>query len=165
MGYSIVEWRDRYRHRTDLSSYLVHLTKPKYDNQGEILRDSMEVLNKILDSQKLKGSTTKTGFIIGSNKAVCFQDMPLSGVTQNTLFEQIRNKEEAKRRYVPIGIAFPKEYVYRKGGRPVLYEKKEIAEQILPPKEWWRIVNFNLEDDQNLIDWTHEREWRVKGNL
>ncbi|TOQ56013.1 hypothetical protein CGG91_24170, partial [Vibrio parahaemolyticus] len=23
-----------------------------------------------------------------------------------------------------------------------------------------RIVNFNLASDENIIDWTHEREWR-----
>ncbi|PWN12155.1 DUF2971 domain-containing protein [Bacillus thuringiensis] len=165
MGYEIKEWEDRYRHRTDISSYLVHLTKPKFDNQGKMIKVSQHVLKEILESKTLKGSTTKSGYIIGSNPAVCFQDMPLSGVCQNTLFEQLRNKEEMQRRYVPLGIAFPKKYVFQKGGRPVLYEKKDIAKEILPPEEWWRIVNFDLDDEKNIIDWTHEREWRVKGDF
>ncbi|MEC3419089.1 DUF2971 domain-containing protein, partial [Bacillus cereus] len=69
------------------------------------------------------------------------------------------------RRYVPIGIAFPKHFFYQKGGRPVLYENKEIAKKILPQEEWWRIVNFDLDDEENIIDWTHEREWRTKGDF
>ncbi|PEE65311.1 DUF2971 domain-containing protein [Bacillus thuringiensis] len=164
-GYKIKEWEDRYRHRTDISSYLVHLTKGKFDNRGKRLKSAQRVLQEILESKTLKGSTTKSGYINGPNSAVCFQDMPLSGVCQNTLFEQLRNQEEAQRRYVPIGIAFPKHYVYQKGGRPVLYEKKEIAKKILPQEEWWRIVNFDLDDEENIIDWTHEREWRTKGDF
>lgn len=27
------------------------------------------------------------------------------------------------------------------------------------------VFNNNLEDRQNIIDWTHEREWRVKGDF
>ncbi|MGN4748939.1 DUF2971 domain-containing protein [Bacillus thuringiensis] len=164
LGYTIKEWENRYRHRTDLSSYLVHLTKMKFDENGNAIKSGYSVLMEILESQVLKGSGSK-GFINGANTAVCFQDMPLSGVCQNVLFEQLRNRDEAHKRYSPIGIAFPKQYVYKKGGRPVIYEKKDVARGMLPPEEWWRIVNFNLEDDDNIIDWTHEREWRVKGDF
>ena len=54
---------------------------------------------------------------------------------------------------------------YKKGARPVIYEKTDIAKTFLPPSEHWRIVNFNLESDSSIIDWTHEREWRVKGDF
>ena len=60
---------------------------------------------------------------------------------------------------------FPKEYVYNKGGRPVIYEKTEIAKTFLPKEQWWRIVNFDLGNSDNIIDWTHEREWRCPGNF
>mgnify|MGYP000527785654 CR=1 FL=1 len=35
----------------------------------------------------------------------------------------------------------------------------------MPESEWWRIVNFDISDDDAFIDWTHEREWRVKGDF
>jgi hypothetical protein len=34
----------------------------------------------------------------------------------------------------------------------------------LTPDEWWRIVNFDLSNDDNIVDWTHEREWRLTGD-
>ncbi|PED32362.1 DUF2971 domain-containing protein [Bacillus cereus] len=165
MGYTFEQWRVRYSKRSDISSYLVHLTRPVYNEKGEKVKSSLKVLNEILTSKKLIGSTTKTGYIIGKNKAVCFQDMPLHSVCQNALFEELETKDKTKRRYVPIGIAFPKQYVYQKGGRPVIYEKKEVAKKILPEDEWWRIVNLNLDDTNNYIDWMHEREWRLKGDF
>lgn len=35
----------------------------------------------------------------------------------------------------------------------------------MPDSEWWRIVNFSLVDENKIIDWTHEREWRVPGDF
>lgn len=47
-----------------------------------------------------------------------------------------------------------------KGVRPVIYEQTSIAKSFLPETEYWRIVNFNLNNEESIIDWTHEREWR-----
>jgi len=35
----------------------------------------------------------------------------------------------------------------------------------LHESEWWRIVHMNLTDNKNMVDWSHEREWRLKGDL
>ena len=32
-------------------------------------------------------------------------------------------------------------------------------------EEWWRIVDLKLDDKIQMIDWSHEREWRIKGHL
>ncbi|EOO76240.1 hypothetical protein IIC_01721 [Bacillus cereus VD021] len=165
MGYTRKQWGERYSQRTDMSTYLIHLTKGVYDENGKQIKSPFEVLNKILIDKKILGSTTESGYIIGGNKAVCFQDMPLTGVCQNILFEQERTEQASQRRYVAAGLAFPKDYVYRNGGRPVFYEKKDIAKNLLPEDEWWRIVSLNLDDADNYIDWTHEREWRLKGDF
>lgn len=160
MKYTSEIWNDRHRQRSDISTYLTHLTR------GTEEKNSFEVLRDILTSQKLLGSTKDKGFIIGDNKAVCFQDMPLYGVAQNTLHEQ-KNKEKlgGKVRYKPLGLCFRKDYVFNKGGRPVFYEKKHLAKKILPKDEWWRIVSFDLSNKEEMIDWTHEREWRLKGDF
>lgn len=160
MKYTFDIWKKRYRHRSDISTYVTHLTR----ENGAI--KTYDVLLKILTEKKLLGSTTDKGFILGSEKAVCFQEAPIYGVAQNTLHEQLNRTELGdKVRYRPIGICFRKDYVYKKGGRPVFYEKKSIAKEILPKSEWWRIVSFDLSDKDEIIDWTLEREWRLKGDF
>ncbi|WP_336761496.1 DUF2971 domain-containing protein [Paenibacillus sp. USHLN196] len=160
MPYNISQWRQRMRHRTDMSTYVYHLTR-KTDSMSVV-----DVLLKILKERKLIGSTTSSGFVIGQNPAVCFQDVPLSSLCQNTLYEEMYRKElGGKVRYQPVGLGFTKKNIFHKGGRPVIYEASVIAKRILPEDEWWRIVNFHIGDANNMQDWTHEREWRVKGDM
>ena len=40
-----------------------------------------------------------------------------------------------------------------------------IAKNFLPENEYWRIVKLDLDSDDNIVDWTHEREWRIKGDF
>lgn len=51
------------------------------------------------------------------------------------------------------------------GGRPVIYGQTSELKNILPEEEWWRIVDLDLEKQNYLVDWSHEREWRIKGNF
>lgn len=160
MGYSKDEWRNRLSERSDLSTSVVHLTRK--GKSGVV-----EQLIKILSDKKLIGSTTKSGFIVGDTPAVCFQDAPLHSISQNVWFEQKYREAnpKAKTRYLAAGLAFKKQYAYKRGARPVLYENTQLAKSILPKEEWWRIVNFDLTDDDSIIDWTHEREWRAPDNF
>lgn len=160
-GYNLDKWRKRAKERGDITSHVTHLTRIETN-----VSDAVDTLIKMINERKIIGSDTTKGFIIGDNPAVCFQEAPLYGVCQNVYHEQ-QNKKElgGKRRYDAIGLSFAKRYVYEKGGRPVLYEDKDIAKEILPKEEWWRIVNFNLSNEDRIIDWTHEREWRVKNDF
>lgn len=163
----VEEWRARISNRTDLTQGLVHLTKPNEE------LNAFEVLMKILKEKRIIGSTNKTvngeqrGFICGKDSAVCFQDVPLLSLSENILHEQRLRHEKPDRsiRYGAFGLRFDKRYIFKKGGRPVLYEVTEIAKSFLPEEEHWRIVKFDLGNTDNLIDWTHEREWRIKGDL
>ncbi|OZQ66540.1 DUF2971 domain-containing protein [Paenibacillus odorifer] len=159
MGYTYKQLTDRTASRSDMSMYLTHLTK------GTDKLSSLDVLFKIINEQRIKGSDG-SGFVIGDNTAACFQDAPLSGISQNVIHERrYRDTLGSKIRYEPFGISFSKRYIYKKGGRPCVYEDKETAKTLLQPSEWWRIVNYNLSDNSNIVDWTHEREWRVKGDF
>lgn len=161
------EWRKRISHRTDISVGLVHLTK------GDGKFGPLAVLMKILEEKTIIGSTNKNvgghprGFICGNDPVVCFQDIPLYSLSENILWEkQLHSKApESPIRYSPYGLRFDKRYIFRNGGRPVIYEKTNIAKDFLPEDEYWRIVKLDLENDDNIIDWTHEREWRIKGNF
>lgn len=160
MGYDKAKWAKRLRSRSDISGFLTHLTR-ETEKLGVV-----DVLIKILNDKKITGSSPNIGFIAGNANAVCFQDAPVYGLTQNLIHEQY-NKEElgGKVRYRGIGLGFSKKYAYMKGARPVIYETKEVAKSLLPKSEWWRIVSFDLSDDENIIDWTHEREWRISGDF
>ncbi len=161
MPYSLDNWKQRIASRSDLTGHLIHLTRPANINGKQM--DAVEILIKIILEQCLIGSTNQSGFICGNRKAVCFQDTPLYQLTQNIYSEQeYRNQNpQAKVRYVGTGLMFPKPYVYRRGGRPVIYDNTEDAKGYLPVYEQWRIVKLELSDDNNIIDWTHEREWRI----
>ncbi|MBX3373829.1 MAG: hypothetical protein KF817_08330 [Phycisphaeraceae bacterium] len=161
MAYDKKAWRSRIGERTDLSCQVVHLTRDT--SQAKVV----DVLYNIASSSRLLASQPTSGFICGNRPAVCFQDAPLVSICQNVYYEQKYRKANptAKMRYLACGIALPKEYVYRKGARPVLYDRTIDAKRILPKDEWWRIVNFDLSDDASFIDWTHEREWRAPGDF
>ncbi|WP_338709104.1 DUF2971 domain-containing protein [Paenibacillus amylolyticus] len=159
MGYDADKWSKRMYNRSDLSDYLTHLTKPI----GQL--SSVDVLIKILNEGCINGSTD-SGFIIGESPAVCFQDAPLYSVVQN-IYHEVQNFDSLgrKKRYTANGLSFPKRDVFLRGGRPCIYEKKSVAKEMLLPSEWWRIVPFDLTWTKEIIDWSHEREWRVKGNF
>jgi len=88
-------------------------------------------------------------------------------LANNCWFEQTWRKENGsgKTRYEPTGLIFRKRHVYALGGRPVIYDVTEDAKGYLPTHQWWRIVNFDLRNENNIVDWPHEREWRIPHKL
>ena len=161
MGIKRDEYFKRAVNRNDIVTRLTHLTRATEK------MDALQVLLKILDDKKLIGSTTKTGYIVGETPAVCLQDVPLNALAEHILYENetfsdISNKNA---RYCGVGIRFNKFYIYKNGGRPVIYDKTEDLKAILNKNMHWRIVNLDMSDSNNCIDWTHEREWRVPNEL
>lgn len=160
MRYNKEKWIQRSASRSDITGQVTHLTKRTKDEHA------IEVLIKILRGRTLTGSTTGSGFIVGNTPAVCFQESPLYSICQNYQYEAKVAKENNKEaRYSAFGLMFQKDYIYNKGGRPVLYEDTDFAKGILPEDQWWRIVRFDLSNSDNIIDWTHEREWRIPNSF
>lgn len=148
-------WRDRLNNRNDMAARITHLTRGENDDEA------FENLWKILVDKKLNGSGN-SGFINGGTKAVCLQELPLSAIAENLRYEKTLDD---RIRYSAFGIRFNKSYIYSKGGRPVIYENKEVMKKWLPEEEYWRIVDLNLTNHDSFVDWTHEREWRVPNEL
>ena len=148
-------WRDRLNNRNDMAARITHLTRGQTDDEA------FGNLWKILVDKKLNGSGN-SGFINGKTKAVCFQELPLSAIAENLMYEEMLGD---KIRYSAFGIRFHKKYIYDKGGRPVIYENKEVMKSLLPKEEYWRIVDLDLTNPDSFVDWTHEREWRVPNEL
>lgn len=148
----------------DYGSQVTHLTRSA--TIGGQPYTALDIVIKILRERRIVGSTS-TGYIIGDRPAVCFQDAPPYSICQNIDFEwKLQHKSvNGKIRYEACGLMFQKPYIFRQGGRPVIYEQKEIAKQMLPSKELWRVVNYDLSNKGSFVDWTHEREWRLPGDF
>ena len=161
MRYSKDHWERRIAGRSDLSPQLVHLTRSTTID-GEKL-GPVDVLVTILLEQRISGSTTESGFIVGDIPATCFQDSPVYSLSQNIYAEEqyCQAVPDAKPRYMGVGLMFRKPYVYDRGGRPVVYENTARAKKLLPHDEWWRIVGFDLSDEDNIASaggWEHTKD-------
>ena len=152
-----IEWQKRITRRSDFTCGIVHLTKPADGLNG------FNILMKILREKVLIASTK--GYICGYDPVVCFQDVPLQSLSENVYYEQdLAHDNGEDLRYSAFGLRFLKTDIYRDGGRPVIYDNSSDAKSFLPNEQYWRIVCFDLNNDKNMIDWTHEREWRIKGD-
>lgn len=169
-NFNFKKWQERIANRTDMTGMVTHLTKPTEEDlkkidvltESEVNLKAVDNLIKILIDKKINGSTSK-GFINGDTPAVCFQEVPMYSLVQNVKYEQLQRKEDKSKkiRYCGVGLAFGKFYVFTKGGRPVIYDDTETMKTILPKEHHWRIVKMKLiMDNPNIIDWSHEREWR-----
>ena len=72
-------WRERISKRSDLVARITHLTKGKTDDEA------FERLWTILKEKTIKGSGNE-GYVVGSKKAVCFQEVPLYSIAENLFF-------------------------------------------------------------------------------
>ena len=188
MAYDLEKHKQRIALRSDLTLLLTHLTRARPRTEfnsvtccdepvpGQIEASALDVLMEILGNQTLKGSGNK-GFIVGDRKAVCFQDTPLYCLGQTFYQERLVRSGEAgwdqedetigdaadrpDFHYTLYGVSFTKPYIWKRGGRPVFYEVSRVAKSMLDPHEHWRIVDMDWSNTERLVDWTHEREWRV----
>lgn len=156
-------WRNHIQRRSDFTTRLTHLTRRTSNKRA------IEVLYEILDSKTIIGSTND-GFINGSEPAVCFQDLPLFALAENVKFEDECFLENhnlyATPRYEAFGVRFNKGTLFQKyTARPVVYGPKEEMKTLLQASDYWRWVTLDYSDSNSLVDWTHEREWRVRGNV
>ncbi|MDZ7724636.1 MAG: hypothetical protein U5R06_17975 [candidate division KSB1 bacterium] len=149
--------------RRDLGNLLFHFTR-KPDSKVEIKNDkynrtlpqsALSVLEKILSDGSLKGSSNN---IRGGFKCICFTESPISELASLFSLINIAESLDDKTRYEPYGVAVKKEWLFSKGGRPVIYQP-ESDFKLLPDKLKYRHVRY--EPDQG-IDYTWEREWRIK---
>jgi hypothetical protein len=170
-----VRWR-----RSDLSFFLVHLTKgegisPK-GNLIDILTEEPDGKCRLHGSPQ--GLFTKVDDVDQNLlKAVSFTEAPL---------DQIKHfahpiKGDPTRKYSQYGIVFSQEFIRNKGGNPCFYVNtyrgKQLKKAVL---DLVHVPNFRLRDCAKLLpffnifgpsglgypaDFYWEREWRVPGSL
>jgi hypothetical protein len=151
--------------RLDFSHSLVHLTRERHEYSSsdpatrKLLRvvSAFDVLREILTTGVLRGSGNE-GYIKGSRRAVCFSEIPLSAMHLFAVEPSVEISRSHS--YRPYGIVLSKVTVFSAGGRPVIYLPDSEGHWI-PAEEKWRHVRF----EPPQVDFTHEREWRVPGDL
>ena len=128
--------------RDDLSSKLVHLTKGNW-------ADASATFQNIVNEKRLKGGT---GGINDDLQCVCFSEAPIS-----KLSTILANRSQLGFRYAPFGVMVDKEWLFKQGGRPVIYQPESEYSML---HEDQRYRHKQYEPDNNL-DFTWEREWRI----
>lgn len=149
--------------RRDIGNLLFHFTRMPSEKivirKGNLVshveKSARGVLEKILSEGKLLGSDRWMG---AGHKCICFTEAPISELAALFSLVKIAASEDQRPRYEPYGIAVAKKWLYSKGGRPVIYDKKDAYDK-LPDELKYRHVTY---DPENKIDFTWEREWRIQ---
>jgi hypothetical protein len=131
--------------RRDISDKLVHFTK------GENEEEVFQRLRNIVKERRILGTSEK---IKGGYQCVCFSEAPLMSLQDGLV------NPDAYSRYSPFGIIFEKRWIFAQRGRPVIYQTDGEFSQ-LPEELRWRHVRYEPNRDEP-IDFTWEREWRIK---
>lgn len=133
--------------RTDISQSLIHFTRGR-DND-----EAFDNLVSIVNSNTIYGSNK---FIKGRYKCVSFSETPIACISRGLINNNYYTK------YSAFGIAVSKDLLFNLGGRPVIYQSEEEF-NLLSEGQRWRHMTYNPKGDPP-IDFTWEREWRIKTN-
>ncbi|MBU3068269.1 hypothetical protein KOI40_00375 [Aestuariicella sp. G3-2] len=121
--------------RLDITENLCHWIKASSDDEA------VDRICSIISQRKILGAN---GFVKGSFDCVCFTESPYIEF------------HKQKHRYRKYGVMVSKEWVFKNGGRPVIYQP-ENEYHLLPESLKWRHVSF----EPPHIDFSWEREWRI----
>jgi hypothetical protein len=131
--------------RPDISDSVIHFTK------AATYEEALQVLLTIVGEGRLAGGTGK---IRGGYRCVCFTEAPLPAVANGLV------NTDSFTRYSPFGLMFSKQWLYERGGRPVIYQSDAEFHQMSEDSRW-RHVRYEPSATPP-IDFTWEREWRVQ---
>ncbi|MGE3758172.1 MAG: hypothetical protein AB7H97_10465 [Pseudobdellovibrionaceae bacterium] len=143
--------------KRDYSKYLFHFTKPQpvWDNPNDFIgrrrigtTSAFDILKGTLTDGHLRGRA-----VLANEVCVCFSETSLEEILWlMSLPEWDHN------RYTYYGVCVPKDWAYRYGGRPVIYQHADERPH-LNASNMFRHNRFEPTGD---IDFSWEREWRVK---
>lgn len=158
--------------RPDFSEYLSHFTKDEdfcNEDQGEVVAYFKNMTARDRLFSILKTKTLKTSKMPWTQtQGLCFTECPWSSLLVHT------------KQYSSYGIGFTKEFIYKNGGAPVFYMRKKnlniLEKTIKDKKVLEKLLSFvtpyspifetrTMRKQIKLVDYTHEREWRMTNDL
>jgi hypothetical protein len=162
--------------RDDLTDYVIHFTKPRYNPHVSARDVLLEILQRgYIEPTFAPSPTNHWPTVKGPAPAVCLTEQPISAV--------LKTPRLTKERYSKYGIAYHKVPLYEMGGRPVLYASyQELGRRIpegapgsaagaevytgrLPPELQYLWVGYEPAmpgSESYPTDFTWEREWRIR---
>ncbi len=172
--------------RFDLSDYLIHffrdidldsvnapLITPEFMgwqniNEGDFY-PAFFMLRSAINNGRLWATWSirnEKRTIYGNYPAICFTEMPIAAFLEAGIYRQSQGQAMS-----PYAIIFKKSDLYKLGVRQVIYDSypestdkkygvRMLDERYLPADQQYRYVQHVISDGK-VIDWTHEREWRL----
>src|SRR5687768_13062509 len=110
--------------RRDLGNLLFHFTRAShaYTQQMRVRTSpatAMTVLQNILVERRFVGSSA---YIRGGHRCICFTEAPIGEVVSLFRLSELAAQGGLRPKYEPFGVAVTKEWLFTKGGRPVIYQ-------------------------------------------
>lgn len=153
------------------NKYLIHCTRRRvgpWPNQtnAEFIDDlifqshqqdhrAVASLRRILALKRIFASNDLTR---DRRPVVCFSNVPLAQITERRVFRPHLSRWD----FEPFGLAIDREYLQKRGARPVVYGTEQDWKQL--PEESRTFFQMEKSKSGN-IDWQQEREWRLPGDL
>ena len=141
--------------REDLSQWLIHLSRGGFLENGMWLEPKAAMMN-ILHEGRIRASQREEIRKYDPRGAACLYDVPPS--TWRTV---VATNPSGRRGY---GLIVSKSIFWYLGGRPAIYDH-DPGSQGWPENQRYRLIWTDLNRQPAPVDWTHEREWRIRGDL
>ena len=124
--------------RRDIGNLLFHFTKTPDKqvviNIGNLTKRLGKTPGSVLDKILAEGCLIGTKkWIKGRKNCICFTEAPISEIAALFSLVKIAASKAQRPRYEPYGVAVTKEWLYGKGGRPVIYDMENAYRSL--PKE------------------------------
>jgi len=128
--------------RRDLTDWVWHLVRRDGHPQ--------ETFRSIITERTLCGGLDQAS----GETVICFSEAPLRELmNQDEVLSQ-----KGYKRLALYGVGFRKQWLFDRGGLPVIYQPDSLMDNLLP-KARWRHVEFDLSKP---VDYTWQREWRIR---
>jgi len=167
------------RPRTDLSTFLVHLTRDTSAEGGGTPEQNLHSILDVNPKPKIK-ALNRYGLFCDStliDKVICFTEAPL---------DQVKYIEKSSKTLSDFGLVFSLEFVRNRGGNPTFYintyDQNKLKDsmtylfnnlQNINNKGLFKSIKnlapfintFGKTSANSYADYSCEREWRIVGDL
>lgn len=153
--------------KRDHSDYVIHFTKCRYkfnkvkkeptdefDVGYRLVKEKTQTALEVLATIAKEGLKGSSNLIKSKDKCICFTETPL-----HEAMRLMSHDWWDTRRYEPYGIAVRKDWLFSRSGRPVIYQSKSEASNLIQGKNLHLHVSYK---PGTSCDFTWEREWRIK---